>query len=277
MRRVIAGRLAVVTGGARGIGRATAAALLDEGVRVAVADRDPAALGEARTTLARPGREVIPVALDVTDAAAFAQAAAALEREHGPIDLLVNNAGIMSVGPFLEQDPVLDVRQLAVNVGGVIAGLRAVLPSMVARGEGHVINVASVAGRIGTPGVSVYAATKHAVVGLSESVRHELAGTGVDVSWVLPGVVATELTAGVPTLRWPRTIRPEEVADAIVDTFRTRRVEVYVPRAGRLAAVLPALLPRALAEGVGRLLGVDRLFARVDARARAAYDRRLRE
>lgn len=276
MRRVIAGRLALVTGGARGIGRAIAAALLAEGVRVVIADRDVAALAEAVRALSGPGRTVVPVALDVTDRAAFARVVAAVEAEHGPLHALVNNAGILAIGPLLSQDPALDDRQWAVNVGGVLAGLRAALPGMVARGAGHVVNVASVAGRIGTPDAAVYAATKHAVIGLSEAVRHELRGTGVDVSWVLPAVVATELTAGVPALRWPRPARPEAVAAGVVDALLTGRVEVWVPSAARLAAVLPALLPRPAVEAVGRWLGVDRLFGRVDAAARAAYEAKLR-
>jgi hypothetical protein len=192
------------------------------------------------------------------------------------VDLLVNNAGVLSVGPFLTQAAALDERQIAVNLGGVIAGLRAVLPGMLARGAGHVVNVASVAGRVGTPDAAVYSATKHAVVGLSESVRHELRGTGVELSWVLPGIVRTELVSGVTPLRWPRAVGPDEVADAIVAAFRTGRVETWVPRETRLAAVLPAVFPRRVVEWVGRALGVDRVFTKVDAVARAAYDARLR-
>lgn len=276
MARVIAGTLAVVTGAARGIGRAVVEALLAEGVRVVAVDRDAEGLAALVSALSAPGRTVVPATLDVADPAAFAATVDDVIRRHGPIDLLVNNAGIMSVGPFLELPPEVDARQLAVNVGGVLAGMRAVLPGMLARRSGHVVNVASVAGRLGTPHVAVYSATKHAVVGLSEAVRHELSDTGVGVSCVLPGVVATELTAGVPRLRWPRTVAPEEVGRAVVRAWRTGAAEVYVPRAGRLAVVLPAVLPRALVERIGRLLGIDTMFARVDAGARAAYERRAR-
>lgn len=264
------GRAALVTGGARGIGRAVGKALRDAGVTVVLTDRDEAELAQTARALGVRARR-----LDVTDAAAFADAVAAVEREHGALDLLVNNAGVMALGAFLAQDPARDALQLSVNLSGVLHGLRAALPGMVARGRGRVVNVASVAGRVGVPHAAVYAATKHAVVGLTESVRHELVGTGVTVGCVLPGVVATELTAGVAPLRWPRVVTPDEVAGAVVSAARTGAPETWVPRAGRLAVVLPALLPRRVAEAVGRALGVDRIFARVDGAARAAYERRL--
>lgn len=272
---VLAGRTAVVTGGARGIGRAVGAALAREGVRVVLADRDLDAAREAAAALGGGGRVVEAAALDVTDAGAFAALVADLEARAGALDVLVNNAGVLALGPFLKQDPDRDALQLAVNVGGVLAGLRAALPGMVARGGGHVVNVASVAGRAGVPNAAVYAATKHAVVGLSESVRRELEGTGVQLTWVLPGVVRTDLTAGVTHLRWPAPVTPEDVAEAVVRSLRTGEVETWVPRAGRLAHVLPAVLPRRWVERLGRWLGVDRVFTQVDPTARAAYERRL--
>lgn len=273
--RVIAGRCAVVTGGARGIGLATAEMLLREGLRVAIVDLDADLAQEAARSLATVGPEVRAWGLDVRDRASFAATIATIEKELAPVDVLVNNAGIMSLGGFLEQDPLLDDRQLDVNVRGVIHGMRAVLPGMIRRGRGHVVNIASVAGKVGVPHAAVYAATKHAVVGLTEAAHNEFRDTGVSFSYVLPGIVETELTAGTGRLRYPPRIQPVDVGGAVVHALRTGQVDVYVPRFTRLSAVLPSLLPRRLVERVGRLFGIDQVFATVDEKARAAYRERM--
>jgi short-subunit dehydrogenase len=265
--RVIAGRTALVTGAGRGIGRATASALAREGVRVVLADLD----GDLAEEAARHLEGAVGRTLDVRDAEAFR----ALVEELDPIDVLVNNAGIMSLGSFLEQDPVLDERQLDVNVRGVIHGMRAVLPGMLRRRWGHVVNVASVAGKAGIPNAAVYSGTKHAVVGLTEAVRYELRDSGVLCSLVLPSIVATELTAGTKPLRYPPIVRPEQVADAVVDVLRTGRADAYVPEFSRLSAILPALLPRSVLERIGRWFGIDQAFAAPDDAARRAYRERI--
>lgn len=273
--RVIAGSCALVTGGARGIGRAIAEALLREGVKVVVADVDGVAAARCADELAGEGRTVRAMDLDVRDLESFRSVVARLEAELAPVDILVNNAGIMPLGPFLEQAPGSDDRQIDVNLRGVIHGLRAVLPGMLRRRRGHVVNVASVAGKVGVPFAAVYAGTKHAVVGLTEAVRHELRDSGVDLSYVMPAIVDTELTSGTRSLRYPPRVRPEQVADAVVTTLRTGRVDVFVPEFARLTAILPVLLPRGLVERVGRWFGIDRVFAEVDGAAREAYTRRV--
>jgi NAD(P)-dependent dehydrogenase (short-subunit alcohol dehydrogenase family) len=280
--RVIAGQCALVTGGARGIGRAVAEQLVREGLRVVVADLDAEGAARAASELSalELGAGVAPsvrgVALDVRDAAAFARLVEELERDFAPIDVLVNNAGIMPIGPFLEQDPVLDERQIDINLRGVIHGMRAVLPRMIQRRRGHVINMASVVGRVPTPYVAVYSATKHAVVGLTEAVRYEYEDSGVLFSYVLPSFVNTELTAGTGRVRYPPPVEPRDVAAAVVRALRYGLVDVYVPRFGKLGAVLPALLPRRVVERIGRWFGVDRVFREIDAARRAAYESRIR-
>ena len=208
--RVIAGSCALVTGGARGIGRAIAEALLREGVKVVVADVDGVAAARCADELAGEGRTVRAMDLDVRDLESFRSVVARLEAELAPVDILVNNAGIMPLGPFLEQAPGSDDRQIDVNLRGVIHGLRAVLPGMLRRRRGHVVNVASVAGKVGVPFAAVYAGTKHAVVGLTEAVRHELRDSGVDLSYVMPAIVDTELTSGTRSLT-SRRLRPRKV------------------------------------------------------------------
>jgi short-subunit dehydrogenase len=272
---VIAGQCALVTGGARGIGEATVRALLKEGLRVVIADLDPDLAEATARKLAAIGPEVRSYPLDVRDAAAFAGLVDRVERELAPVDVLVNNAGLMSTGAFLDQAPALDERQIDVNLRGVIHGMRAVLPRMLARGRGHVVNVASVAGKVGVPYTAVYAGTKHAVVGLTEAVRHEYRDRGVSFSYVLPSIVNTELTAGLGRLRYPPVVEPADVADGIVRALLTGKVDVYVPRFGRLTTILPALLPRPVVERMGRWFGVDTVFASPDSAARAAYHDRI--
>lgn len=267
------GRVALVTGGARGIGKATATAMLQSGATVAIADVDRQAAEATAEELGRYGI-VRAYALDVTDRREFEDVVQAVESELGPVDVLVNNAGIMVLGDFLQLDESLDSRQIDINVFGVIHGMRTVLPSMIRRRTGHVVNIASSAGRVGVPFSAVYSATKFAVIGLTEAVRYELKDTGVTFSYVMPGLVQTELISGVRGLRWPPPATPEQVAAAVVAGVRDEKIDIYVPRIGRLAMVFPALVPRRVYEAIGEFLGIATVFENVDPAGRAAYRRR---
>lgn len=272
----ISGRVAIVTGAARGIGRATASALLEQGCTVVVADRDQVAAQGAVRELASLGA-VHNMPLDVTDGAAFEALVQRVEDELGPVDVLVNNAGVMVVGDFDALDARADHLQLDINVMGVIHGMRAVLPRMRRRGRGHVVNIASVAGRVGLPFASVYSATKFAVVGLTEAIRREYQDTGVDFSYVCPSMVDTELISGAGRPRFPPVARPEDVAGAVIRALKTRQVDLYVPRFTRISHILPAILPRVAVEALGRFFGVERIFSQTDPGARSDYlDRTVR-
>ncbi len=262
--RQIADRVVAVTGGGRGIGLATARALAARGARVAVGDLD----GD----LAAQAGGALGAALDVTSRESFAAFLQRVESELGPIDVLVNNAGVMHVGPFVDEDDAWTRRQFDVNVHGVILGCKLALPAMLARRSGHVVNVASAAAKVGVPREAVYAATKHAVLGLSESLRGELRGTGVDLSVVLPGLVRTDLAAG--TLQGSKVLAPEDVAQAIAGAIERPRFDVYVPRSYRGLPVLAALLPRPAREAFLRAIGVGRNTAGTTAAERAAYEER---
>jgi NADP-dependent 3-hydroxy acid dehydrogenase YdfG len=216
--RDLTGQVAAITGGARGIGRETARSLLREGMRVAIGDLDVAAAQAAAAELGTPDR-IRAYALNVTDRASFAAFLEGAERDLGPLDVLVNNAGIMQLGSFLDEDDATTRRQIDINVNGVLYGMKLALPGFVARGRGHLVNIASSAGKGGFPGGATYCGTKHFVVGVSEAVRAELRDTPVEVSCVMPVVVKTELSAGLQETRGIRHITPQDVAEAIVDAL----------------------------------------------------------
>ena len=188
----VRGKVIVITGGARGIGLATATALHNLGAKVAIGDIDEAKVKESGGDL---GLDVYGK-LDVTDRDSFSDFLDQVERQLGPIDVLVNNAGIMPVGRIVDEPDAVTRRILDINVYGVILGSKLAAQRMVPRGRGHVINVASLAGELYVVGLATYCASKHAVVGFTDSARLEYRAAGVKFSMVLPTFVNTELTAG---------------------------------------------------------------------------------
>jgi NADP-dependent 3-hydroxy acid dehydrogenase YdfG len=268
-RRTLTGRVVAITGAARGIGRATAAALVREGAQVAIGDLDA---DLARRTAEELGPGATAFALDVTDRASFEQFAGAVEAKLGPIDVLVNNAGIMPLGSFVAEDDITARRMVDINVHGVLHGMKVVLPRLVARGDGHLVNIASAAGKGPYPGGATYCGTKHFVVGVSDAVRGELRGTGVEISVVMPVLVDTELASGVRTPRGVPKIKPDDVAAAIVEVLGRPRFDVYVPRSIGPLTALSALVPRRVREAALRVIGADRVLWRVDDAARRDYE-----
>lgn len=188
------GRVALVTGGGRGIGREIALAFAREGLAVAVAARTMSQVDDAAQAVRALGAKALALQLDVTDAAGTAPAVKAVTDALGPIDVLVNNAGIAESAPFVKTDPALWERHLRVNVTGPFLLTREVLPGMLERRWGRLINVASLAGLFGAPYVTAYATSKHALVGLTRALANEVAGKGVTVNALCPGYVATDLT-----------------------------------------------------------------------------------
>jgi len=272
--RSLAGKVVAITGGARGIGRATAAALLAQGARVAIGDIE-APLAER--TAKELGGGTIGLPLDVTDRANFDSFLTEVESRLGPLDVLINNAGIMPIGPFVEETDATAKRMIDINLHGVIHGSKLALERFLPRGRGHLVNIASTAGKAGVPGGATYCATKHAVVGLSEAIRAEVRDTDIDVSIVMPVVVNTELGSGLPETRGLKPQEPEDVANAIVEALQTGRVDVYVPKTVVGIVRLNALMPRAAMDWVGRMLKGDQVLANPDHHARAAYEARMVE
>ena len=272
MLRDIAGLSIVVTGGARGIGRATVERFLRHGARVAVGDRD---VELARDVVAPFGERAVAARLDVTDPQSwrdFLEEVAAI----GPFDVLVNNAGIMPLGSVLKEPDAVSRAIIDVNVHGVINGTKAVARDMVERGRGHIVNVASAVGRVAVADGATYSASKFAVVGFSEATRSELAPHGVDVTVVLPTVVQTELAAGVPAAKGIKPVTAEDVAEVIEEAVRKPRAELWVPRWTQGLTKITQALPRVVQDGVARLTAADTLLASADPAARAAYEERAR-
>jgi NAD(P)-dependent dehydrogenase (short-subunit alcohol dehydrogenase family) len=271
-RRSLNGKVVAITGGARGIGKTTAAALVGKGCRVAIGDLD---LELAEKAAAQLGGGTIALPLDVTDRASLERFLDETERQLGPLDVLVNNAGVMPVTPLIEESDDSIRRQLDINLYGVIVGTQLAIERMRPRRSGHVVNVASSAGKAGVPGIATYSATKHAVVGFTEAVRAEHRDDCIEFSYVMPITVNTQLIEGLEDQRGVKRVEPEDVAGEIVDALETGRVDVYVPRELRVSVVLGTLLPRRAREALGRFMGVDKVMTEVNPAARRAYEERV--
>ncbi len=246
------GKVVAITGGARGIGRATADELERRGATVAIGD--------------------LPE-LDVTDRDSFERFLDRVVRDHGRLDVLVNNAGIMIVGPLAEARAGAASKVIDVNVKGVMHGMQLASPRL-QRG-GHVVNLISSSAWIAPPALAVYSASKHAARGLTDAMREELRAAGISVTGVYPGVVDTDLAVGTRPARGSKMISPAEVAAAVADAIERPRDELFVPRSlGPLLRTYQALPIRGR-RLFGRAIGIDDLYGSVDPASRAAYEQSL--
>ncbi|GAA4134212.1 SDR family oxidoreductase [Actinomadura keratinilytica] len=264
-------KVVLITGGARGIGLATARAVRAKGADVVIGDVDEAAAKEAADRIGVRG-----LALDVTSRESFTAFLDAAQEAAGPVDVLVNNAGIMPIGPVTEESDADARRCMDVNVHGVMLGTKLALERMLPRGRGHIVNIASLAGVLPTPGLALYNASKAAVVAFTEATRLEVRDRGVHVSAVLPTFTNTELVAGTRSPKGQRNCEPEEIAAAVVDLIGRPRPQVVVPRRLGAQVRLGALFPDALKRAISRRYGLDRIFLDYDPEARRAYDARIR-
>src|SRR5262249_30550386 len=192
----------------------------------------------------------------------------------GALAVLANTAGTMPLGRFVaeSQDPAR--RMVDVNLHGVIIGSRLALRRMLPRRAGHLVNVASQAGKVPAAGGATYSATKHAVVGLSETIRQEIRGSGVRISLVLPSAVNTELATGLAHTRAVPVVQPADVAAAILQALVHPRFEVYVPRSMGALINSGRFYPRPIREAIGRFMGANDLLGKADLTARADYEER---
>lgn len=263
---------ALVTGAARGIGRAIAEELARKGAKVTLTDVDTAALDQ---TAGEIGGDVAALTLDVTSRADFGVVIARAENRHGPLDILVNNAGLGPIGLFHEVDPDTDERGLAVNLHGVLNGMRTALPGMVARGRGHIVNVASGAAFLAVPGGVSYAAAKAAVRSATESVRVEYQGRGLGVTGVYPGFIDTGIIAGTRPPKLFPPVPPEVLGRAVARAIERDSPDVFVPRMMR-AVAYQTLLGRRARHAINHAIGLNDAFVNPDEEARAAYNERMR-
>lgn len=272
-KRQLSGLVIAVTGGARGIGAAIATRAAADGAVVAIGDRDAKA---ADATAARLGANARGYALDVTDETSFAGFLEAVGTDLGPVDVLVNNAGVMWVGPFDQEPSSASEAMVAVNLLGVIRGVRLAAPAMRARGAGQIVTVASAASKVAPPGESTYAATKHGVLGYLTGVREELRGSGVAISVIMPGVVDTELAAGTTTGA-AKLLSPDDVATAVAEVIAQPRFLVTVPGYVGPLVAFTGVLPQPLRDVVLRALVPDQVAAVKGSTTRDRYEDSLRK
>ena len=272
----IRGKTIAITGAARGIGYATAETLLRRGARVVIGDRDVALQESSVAKLSNLG-PVSGYPLDVTDRESFSTFLDKARTDGGGhIDVLINNAGVMPIGPFLEQSEQAIRSSLEVNLYGVITGCQLPLPDMITRGRGHIINIASLSGLIPVPGQVVYVGAKFGVVGLSAALADEVAPHGVHVSVVMPPFTKTELIAGTKESGAIKPVEPEQIAAAVAKTLDKPKTHVSVPPVLRFTAQAAQLLGPRGRRWLNRKLGLDQVFLDFDSTARQSYEQRAR-
>lgn len=243
-----------ITGAARGIGRAIAETFVAAGARVAI--------GGPRTDVIRNvaadlGNAAVGLPLDVRDPDSFTQFLNDAEERLGPLDVLVNNAGIAAFSPFAGEDPQVTAQMIDTNFVGAVTGTRLALQRFLPRRRGHIVNIASSSGQIATAGAATYAATKHAIVGFSRALRSELRGSGVGLTLVMPGLVRTDMLDGLVKPRATRVVSAQDVAEAVLRSVKQGHEEVFVPREIGALARFVAGSPPWLSDGVKRLVRAD--------------------
>jgi short-subunit dehydrogenase len=259
-------KLVLVTGASSGIGEALALRFAREGARLALTGRDQSRLEDVGARCQKIGAEAATYPADLTDEQQVIDLAAAIHARDAAVDVLINNAGVVMGGLCWQVEPAQWRRLHDINVMGVVHGIRAFVPRMIQRGSGgHVVNMSSVSGFVGAPGMSTYSASKFAVTGLSESLRVELHRHSIGVSTICPGFVKTPIQSKVELvgeLDTPRgrarvardiertTLLPEAVADRTLRAIRRNEALVSVGRTAVLARSFkrwaPSLLERSL-------------------------------
>lgn len=267
----IKGSVVAITGGARGIGLAIAKAFIAEGAAVSIGDIDANLVGKTAANIGAYGCH-----LDVRERTSFADFIQSTENALGAVDIMVNNAGIMTMGSFLNVDPDMNDTQIDINLRGVIHGMQLTLPGMLTRERGHIINIASLAGLFAIPGAAVYSATKYAVVGLTETVAAEYRDSAVNFTTIMPTIVSTELSSGsteagtgIPN------ITPEIVAANVINSIKQPKLHVTIPEYMETAHSIYGLLPRWATERGRRIFGDDRILKKWDNNAHSSYSQRI--
>jgi short-subunit dehydrogenase len=255
----LTGKVALVTGAAMGMGREISALLLAQGCRVAMVDIDPDALARAREPLSKTG-ECYAFVCDIGDRDHVHDLAASVEQTLGPVNILVNNAGIVRAALLLDLADKDIESMIRVNLTSLFWTCRAFLPGMRASGPGHIVNMASAGGLLAIPALTAYCASKFGVVGFSDALRQELKRERlpIGVTCVCPNTVGTGMFAGARTVHGTRLLRPEMVAAKVIQAIRRNQPLVGVPSlpVQILTPLLKALFPVAAMDRINQMMGM---------------------
>ncbi len=235
----------LITGAARGIGQAIAKELAHAGAHIIGVDLCLEDMQDTAAAIQKFGRNFKGFACDVTDEPAVRNMIEEAKKLNSGFDVLINNAGVLPSGPFVERDFDVWRKTIEVNLIGLMALTQVVLPYFLSKNSGYIVNIASIAGKFGTEGVVAYAASKHGVVGFSSALREELRNTKISVSWICPSVAATRMGKGIPSHFLAPLIQPEDVARAVRRAIKKNASEVFVPRRVRfVVSIMPSLSQR---------------------------------
>lgn len=264
-------KVVAITGAARGIGLATAEALIAQGAKVSIGDID---LALAEKEAARIGAKAFKV--DVRDRESFAAFIQNTVQHYGNLYALVNNAGIMPMGAFLDEDPALADAQIDINFRGVVIGMQLALPELLKNKTGHIINVASLAGRFALPGSAIYSGTKFAVLGLTEAVAGEFRNSGIEFTAIMPSKVLTELTVGTEkAAKVIPSVTPQHVANAVISTLIKPRLFIAVPDYLQAVYSVYGMMPQWMRKSTRQVLGDDGILTKLDHSAHSSYANRI--
>ena len=226
----LAGKVVLVTGGARGMGMLHAYAFAREGSRVVLTDIDEVELKKTAGEMRDAGYDVYPYIVDISSREGCFKLAERVADEVGPVDVLINNAAVATNEKVLDTPEDAFRRITEVNYLGQVWMMQAFLPEMVKRGSGHVVNVCSMAGKVAVPNLGPYCASKFALIGITDSLRQELKGSGVNCTIVNPGYISTGMFEGCKVPFVTRWQDPQKVADALLEGVKRNKAEVYMPR-----------------------------------------------
>ncbi|MGL4379096.1 MAG: SDR family NAD(P)-dependent oxidoreductase [Microcoleaceae cyanobacterium] len=230
------GKTALVTGASRGIGRAIALELAQQGIsRLILVARDAERLAEVATEVQKIGTDAIVLPLDLTQPIEVNVGVARAWREYGPIHLLVNCAGVAYQTPFLHSRLSQVQQEIALNLVGLYTITRLIGRRMASQGEGWIVNVSSLMGKVAAPTMATYSATKFAIIGFTQALRSELAPYNVKVSVLLPSLTETDMVRDLKRFRWVATMTPEQVAKSLVIGLKWEQAEILVGWQSRLA------------------------------------------
>lgn len=258
------GRRVLITGGAQGIGFEMAKKFAGRGAEIVIADLNEGKLAEAKAEIEAMGVSAWGFPVDVTNPASIASLRAQIAAEAGPIDVLVNNAGVVFGGPFTETPLDQHFKTYEVNTLGLVAMTHAFLPGLIDRPEAHVVNISSASGFIGLPYGSTYASSKWAVIGFSESIRSELNMLGhkhVHVTIVCPSYIGTGMFEGAEAPKATHVLEPDFVAEKVVHAVEHNSVYVMEPWLVKVTPLLRDLLPVKLYDRISHLFGADTSMA----------------